>query len=209
MNALEFRGPLMIVRFSAPQLCVSWAIVNGGRKLAPAVAWYFLTRDEYPELIDARGFLRSKLIAEGVSDAVGLLTSRQRYGQVDATVEHSGVTAWCIATIGLRNTMRIGDEPTFIPTGTINLLCSVSHNLTEECSLEALAMVAEARTAAMMDAGTGGTGTGTDCLVIAHPPAGPPLEYAGKHTVLGHVIGRAAYDAVLRGIKDWQRDFRP
>ena len=32
----------MIVRFSAPQLCVSWAIVNGGRKLAPAVAWYFL-----------------------------------------------------------------------------------------------------------------------------------------------------------------------
>ena len=148
-------------------------------------------------------------MAEGESEAVGLLTSRRRYGQVDAIAEHSGVTASCIATIGLRNTMRIGDEPTFIPTGTINLLCSLSHNLTEECSLEALAMAAEARTAAMMDAGTGGTGTGTDCLVIAHPPAGPALEYAGKHTVLGHVIGRAVYDAVLRGIKDWQRDFRP
>lgn len=199
----------MIVRFPVPQTCVSWAIVNGGRKLAPAVAWYFLQPEEYPDLIDPRGFLLRKLRAECLADAVGLITSRQRYGQVDASAEHSGVSASCTATVGLRNTMRIGDEPTFVPAGTINLLCSLSHNLTEECSFEALAMAAEARTAAMMDAGTGGTGTGTDCLVISHPPVGPCLEYAGKHTVLGHVIGRAVYDAVLRGIKEWRRDFTP
>jgi adenosylcobinamide amidohydrolase len=199
----------MTVRFPEPRMCVSWAIVNGGRRVAPAVAWYFIQPEEYPELVDPRAFLRSKLEADGVSDAVGLITSRQRYGQVDAVAEHSGVWASCVATVGLRNTMRIGDEPTFVSAGTINLLCSVSHNLTEECSLEALAMAAEARTAAMVDADTGGTGTGTDCLVIAHPPAGPALEYAGKHTAMGHVIGRAVYDAVLRGIKDWQRKFRP
>jgi adenosylcobinamide amidohydrolase len=199
----------MVVRFSEPRMCVSWAIINGGRKIAPAVAWYFLQPDEYPELVDPRAFLRTKLEGAGVSDAVGMITSRKRYGQVERAAEYSGVRASCVATLGLRNTMRIGDPPTFVKAGTINLVCSVSENLTEECSLEALAMAAEARTAAMMDGETGGTGTGTDCLVIAHPTTGEPVEYAGKHTVLGHVIGRAVYDAVLQAVKEWQRDHRP
>lgn len=199
----------MVVRFDAPQMCLSWAVLNGGRRLASAVAWYFVQREEYPELADPRAFLRSRLEPAGLSDAVGLITSRQRYGQVEAAAEHSGVRACCVATVGLRNTMKIGDEPTFVPTGTINLVCSVSRSLTEECALEALAMAAEARTAAMIDGGTGGTGTGTDCLVIAHPPGGPCLEYAGKHTALGHVIGSSVYNAVLQGIKEWQRDHTP
>ena len=191
-------------------MCVSWAIVNGGRRIAPAVAWYFLKQEEYPELADPRAFLQSKLNANSLDGAVGLITSRKPYGQLEASAEHSGVRATCIVTVGLRNTMRIGDEPTFVPAaGTINLLCSVSRPLTEECSLEALAMAAEARTAAMMDAGTGGTGTGTDCIVIAHPVEGTTATYAGKHTVLGHVIGRSVYDAALKAIKVWQSEHRP
>lgn len=199
----------MVVRFPEPQVCLSWAVVNGGRKLAPAVAWYFLEPQEYPELVDPRAFLRARLNENGLPDAVGLITSRKRYGQIESTVVYNDTRAWCLATAGLRNTMRVGDEPTFVPSGTINLVCSVSSNLTEECSLEALAMAAEARTAAMIDAGTGGTGTGTDCIVIAHSSAGPALQYAGKHTVLGHVIGRAVYDTVLRSVKEWQREHKP
>ena len=158
-------------------------------------------REEYPELIDARAFLGSKLMAEGESEAVGLLTSRRRYGQVDAIAEHSGVTASCIATIGLRNTMRIGDEPTFIPTGTINLLLLV---VAQSGGRVFSRSACDGRGSS--DGSDDGCGNRRDrdgyrLFVIAHPPAGPALEYAGKHTVLGHVIGRAVYDAVLRGVE--------
>jgi adenosylcobinamide amidohydrolase len=203
---IEFRGPLMIVRFPEPRACWSWAIVNGGRVVAPTVAWYFIQSDEYHELAEPAAFLRRKLQEAGESDAVGLLTSRARYGQVETCVQHSGMHAQCIATIGLSNGMRIGDEPTYVPAGTINLVCTVSANLTPACALEAIAMAAEARTAAVMDTtGSEYTGTGTDCIVIAHPTAGSEHRYAGKHTTLGHVIGRAVYQSVFRGVKEWQQ----
>jgi adenosylcobinamide amidohydrolase len=76
------------------------------------------------------------------------------------------------------------------------------------------------------------TGTGTDCVVLAWPdtiygtpkgfrtsrdgaPAGnppaphaiaagqAPAVFAGKHTALGHVIGRAVGDCVRAGVADW------
>ena len=200
----------MIVRFPQPRVCWSWAIVNGGRVVAPAVAWYFIQAPEYHELAEPAAFLRRKLEQAGEPDAVGLLTSRARYGQVEASVQHSGIQAQCTATIGLSNGMRIGDEPTYVATGTINLVCAVSANLTPECALEGLAMAAEARTAAVMDA-TGGeyTGTGTDCIVVAHPAQGPEHRYAGKHTPLGHGIGRAVYQSVLRGVQEWKQQHTP
>jgi adenosylcobinamide amidohydrolase len=211
VNHIEFRGPLMVVRFPEPRVCWSWAIVNGSCTVSPAVAWYFLQSQEYPELCDARTFLRDKLQAADLSDAVGLLTSRKRYGQVETTASHSGMRASCVATVGLSNGMRVGDGPTFIPSaGTINLLCEVDARLSDECALEALSIAAEARTAAVIDAtGATATGTGTDCIVLAHATSGELHTYAGKHTVIGYVIGRAVYDAVLQGVNEWRGEFRP
>jgi adenosylcobinamide amidohydrolase len=207
---VDFRGPLMILRFPRPCVCWSWAIVNGGQVVAPAVAWYFIQEPEYHELAEPAAFLRRKLQEAGEPDAVGLLTSRARYGQVDSSVQHSGVQAQCTATIGLSNGMRIGDEPTYVSASTINLVCTVSANLFPECALEALAMAAEARTAAVMDTtGSKYTGTGTDCIVIAHATDGPGHRYAGKHTPLGHVIGRAVYQSVFRGVQEWQQKHTP
>lgn len=184
--------------------------MNGGRVVAPAVAWYFIQAPEYHELSEPTAFLRRKLAEAGETDAVGLLTSRARYGQVESSVEHSGIQAQCIATTGLSNGMRIGDEPTYVAAGTINLVCAVSVKLTTECALEALAMASEARTAAVMDAtGSEYTGTGTDCMVIAHPAHGPEYRYAGKHTPLGHGIGRAVYQSVLGGVQEWKQQHTP
>ena len=209
MNKIEFHGPLMVVRFPTPQVCVSWAIVNGGRTVASSVAWYFIERHEQPELAEPATFLKSKLDAAGLSDAVGLITSRKRYGQVVETAQHGDCNACCVATTGLSNALRVGGPPSYVPVGTINLLCQVSVRLTEECALEAISMATEARTAAVMDTSGPATGTGTDCIVIAHPAEGQPARYAGKHTQLGHVIGKAVYDAVHHGIKEWQRGHRP
>ncbi|HYI96088.1 MAG TPA: adenosylcobinamide amidohydrolase [Bryobacteraceae bacterium] len=209
MNEIEFHGPLMVVRFPTPQVCVSWAIVNGGRVVAPAVAWYFIEPHEQPELVEPSEFLGSKLDAAGLAEAVGLITSRKRYGQVVQTAQHGNFRACCVATTGLSNALRIGDAPTYVPMGTINLLCQVSVPLSEECALEAIAMAAEARTTAVMDTSAPATGTGTDCIVIAYPLGGATAKYAGKHTQLGHVIGKAVFDAVHQGIKEWQSEHRP
>jgi len=76
--------------------------------------------------------------------------------------------------------------------------------------LEALALAAEARTLAVREAdipstrsGEPSSGTGTDCIVIAVPDRSGGAHYAGKHTVLGHVLGAAAYSAVAQGLARW------
>jgi adenosylcobinamide amidohydrolase len=99
------------------------------------------------------------------------------------------------------------------PVGTINILCAVSVPLSEEAALEALSIAVEARTAAVLEgrhpsrrSGALATGTGTDCVVLAWPePVGTlvPAVFAGKHTALGHVIGRSVGDCVRAGVADW------
>jgi adenosylcobinamide amidohydrolase len=103
--------------------------------------------------------------------------------------------------------------------GTINLLVRVSAPLTEEALAETLALAAEARTLAVLEAGVRSlrsglpaTGTGTDCVVVAAPPAEPggePLAYAGKHTAVGHLVGAVVEEAVRTGIEAWRRSNSP
>jgi adenosylcobinamide amidohydrolase len=105
------------------------------------------------------------------------------------------------------------DDPTAVPrpsVGTINLLCRVSIGLTEEALLEASAIAAEGRTAAVLAAGllsplTGrpATGTGTDCIVVAAPETTRPDRFAGKHTACGSAIGASVFGAVSRGVARW------
>ncbi len=68
----------------------------------------------------------------------------------------------------------------------------------------------EAKTAAIMDAGVVSrvsgriaTGTGTDCQAIVCPEWGVAEEYAGKHTRVGSLIGRASYEVIRLGIIAW------
>src|SRR5262249_21792256 len=97
----------------------------------------------------------------------------------------------------------------------INLLCSVSAALSEEALVEALALAAEARTAAMLEAlvpscvsGLAATGTGTDCIVVSAAGKGPAERYAGKHTVVGHLVGAAVSEAIRHGIRRWKSERR-
>lgn len=108
------------------------------------------------------------------------------------------VGAWC--TAGCSNALRVGDPATVaqMPRGTINLALVINQPLSRSAMVEALAMAAEARTAAVLEAGLvstrtrrPATGTGTDCIVVASPLRGPAHLYCGKHTVLGELIGKA------------------
>ncbi|HEX7240672.1 MAG TPA: adenosylcobinamide amidohydrolase [Longimicrobiaceae bacterium] len=211
-------GRWLVARFAEPHAVLSWAVVGGGRRRAEAVAWHQVVNAELCPDTDPRELLRGRLDAAGLPDAVGLLTSASLDGFVDVEKESGRLAARCVATVGLGNALRAGDPPGVGSTiaaakvGTINLLVRVSAPLTEEALAETLALAAEARTLAVLEAGvrslrTGlpATGTGTDCIVVAAPEGGEPLPYAGKHTEAGHLVGAAVEETVRRGIEGWTR----
>jgi adenosylcobinamide amidohydrolase len=214
---VERQAGALVARFAGDREVLSWAIWRGGRRQAAAVAWVEVKNADLPLGVDPRQVLGQRLEAAGLAEAVGFLTSRRLDRFEEAEVSHGGVSARALATVGLSNAVRVGDEPgplgAAVPVGTINILCEVSAPLTEEAALEALSLAIEARTAAVVEAGfpsrRGGqlaTGTGTDCVALAWPAGALSLEYAGKHTALGHVVGRSVYGAVRAGVRAWLQE---
>jgi adenosylcobinamide amidohydrolase len=216
------------VPLGAPHDVVSWAIVGGGRRIASDVVWREVVRGELGPDVDPvalpAALLRRALAEAQLPDAVGLLTARDVRSFDVAEAGDAGdaaLHASCVATVGLANALAAGDPPGRSVPGTINLCVRVSTPLTDEALLEALALAAEARTAAMLEArlpsplsGRPASGTGTDCIVVAAPvaPGGPRsaarLAYAGKHTRVGSLLGAAVRDAVSRGIARWLEEAR-
>jgi len=205
------RDGFLLVTFASIARACSWAIVSGGFVDTRHVAWLEVRDGDLRPPIDPRRLLADRLRREGVPDAVGLLTSRRVTSYSDAIAEASGVTARCIATVGLGNALRAGDPPGVAGRiGTINVLVHVAHALSDEALLEATAIATEAKTAAVLEAGiksrrTGrpATGTGTDCTVVASTHADASAVYAGKHTTIGSVVGEAAFHAVSEGVARW------
>lgn len=208
------RGKWLVAHFPRAQRTVSWAIVGGGWRRAQAVAWYQVSESELRPPVDAKQFLRLRLEEAALTEAVGLLTSRSLDSYADLKRRHGDSWARCIATVGLGNALRAGDPPG--PAGrigTINVLCHVSTALTNEGLLEALALAAEARALAVREAlvpssltGKPASGTGTDCIAIAAPETGTAIQYVGKHTAFGHLIGAAVHDAVRLGVERWKHE---
>ena len=212
--SLVRNGAWLVVHFAESHRMASWAIVGGGLRHARTVAWLHVSEADLRPPVDATKFLRSRLEAADMPDAVGLLTSRELDSYIDVNRSYRGSRARCIATVGLGNALRAGDPPG--PSGrigTINVLCHFSVPLSQEATLEALALAAEARSLAVREAavpsqvsGEPASGTGTDCIVIAAPDAGEPARHVGKHTVAGHLIGAVVHEAVSRGVERWKGD---
>jgi adenosylcobinamide amidohydrolase len=153
---------------------------------------------------------------------VGFLTSAPLGTFVETRRELEGLWARCVATVGLSNALTIGDLPTgrSVSPGTINILVQVAVPLSENAALEAVSLVAEARTRAVLEGHVRSTagnsiasGTGTDCIAVASPLAisgeTAPADYAGKHTALGYLIGACASEGISRGVRDWKRRCLP
>ncbi len=210
--AVHCAPPFLTVRFAGPQRALSWSLLHPGFATIREVVWVEVHNRELGPDVDVRGFLKGKLAAVGLPNALALMTSRNvRRGRLLATTVE-GVEATCLTTVGLSNGERVGARrPARALVGTINTLVHVSRPLTDGALVEAISIAAEARTAAIIESRRPQdepaiTGTGTDCIVVAAPCAREPEPWAGLHTAVGEAIGRAVYDATREGAEEWDAE---
>ena len=98
------------------------------------------------------------------------------------------------------------EEP--VLQGTINTMLFISRELTPAALIDAVMTATEAKTAALQELNVGSrysdglaTGTGTDQIgIAARLRTGRPLSSAGKHTVLGELIGKTVCSAVKEAL---------
>jgi len=205
--------PLLTARFFAPQRTLGWSLLHPGFATIRDVVWLEIRGRDLPPDVDPAALLRAKLAEIGLPDALAFMTARdiRRHHLARHGVED--VATVCLTTVGLANGERIGSRrPLRAAAGTINTLVHVSRPLADGALVEAISIVAEARTAAILDArakipGPAITGTGTDCIVVACPAAGEPASCAGLHTAVGEALGAAAYAATREGVEFWDREF--
>ena len=210
MWQVTHRQPWLVVEFEQSMSCLGWTPRLGGEQMASSVLWREVRNEDLYLGFEVDPWLEAQTRALGHPASPCFLISRHIKTFRSAMVEVEGICAHAVATAGLGNAERVGQrrapEEMF---GTINLLIGVNRAMTTPAQLEALSLMAEARTLAMLDHAppiweARPTGTGTDCLCLASPPSGTPESYAGKHTALGEAIGAAALQAISAAILDWK-----
>jgi len=211
---LTLSPPWLTFDLGQPMQILSFAPHNGGLVEARRILWREVRNADLSEDLDAIAWLEAQLEDREATDAVCFLTSRRLDAHRSAKATEDGVTATAVVTAGLSNAERIGTRlpQTWMQPkewGTINIALRLSCPLGQTALIEALSLVAEARTAAVLEARTElptgcATGTGTDCIAVAAPRG--CAAFAGKHTAAGHALGRAVYEATLAAVQDWQRD---
>ena len=207
---IEHCAPWLIADTGSEMRLVSWAPHRPGFVDGRRVVWREVRNADLTRDFDATAWLTDELANEGMADAVGLITSRNLASHHAATATAGHVASEALATVGLGNAERVGHRVGAERlAGTINVFACLSKGITDSALLEAISIAAEARTAAVSEVGrklaTGvATGTGTDCIVIAASRGDE--AHAGKHTDAGEALGRAVYEAVLAGAREWMSE---
>ena len=155
---------------------------------------------------------------DGFEKGIGFLTSAKLQNVTHIKKKKNNLGVEVLTTVGMGNALRIGDPAkNHIRVGTINILFTINTPLSMNARLEAMNLISEARTLAVLEENIiskkshlPSTGTGTDCTALATKVKSQnstgELIYAGKHTVLGELIGAATHEAVSLGIKKWKRE---
>lgn len=121
-------------------------------------------------------------------------------------------------TAGLANALRAGDKASVvldhqIHVDTINIVLETSLTLSDTAAIEALCIAVEAKCTVMQELNIKSkvsdkiaTGTGTDAILIASStPQANPTRYAGKHTVLGEIIGTTVYETLIDSLSFYEK----
>jgi adenosylcobinamide amidohydrolase len=208
MSRVRLDRPWLTFDLGAKMQVLSWAINRPGFVSARQIIWREVRNADLPENLDVANWFDNELKAHGLEQSVAFLTSRDVSWFIDRTVTIGSVTAQSVVTVGLSNAERVGQRIDREGTdwGTINIAVRLNVGLGQAGLIETLSIATQARTAAMIDLAlpvVGGiaTGTGTDCIAVAAPDG--PECFAGLHTDIGEAVGKAVYDAVLHGGRQW------
>lgn len=179
-----------------------------------------------PPPVSSVRMLRRLTRREGIPPGrfVALETAADTQNAGIEVVSRKSLTVAAVCTAGVEtNALRAGDPAAYDEDelkmnqpGTINILLAVDRILTPGAMTTAVITATEAKSAALGDLNVGSTassrlatGTGTDQIAVASL-SGPAAEFdrdtaplldAGKHSLLGELIGRAVTAAVKRGLE--------
>ncbi|TRW96011.1 adenosylcobinamide amidohydrolase [Paracoccus sp. M683] len=201
----------LLADLGQPRRVLSFAPYRPGFVTASTILWRQVRDADLTPDLNVDDWLAAEIRAIGQPDCVAMLTSRQ----LDRVMTTAAGPVSCAATVGLGNAERVGARR--VPSagragyGTINIAVLIESGLTDAAMIEAMTIIAQARTAAIIQAGIQvpagpATGTGTDCIVLAADLG--EARFAGLHTPLGEQLGRAVFQAVLAGAQVWQREQR-
>jgi adenosylcobinamide amidohydrolase len=210
---VRLEGRTLLVQFPQASRVLSWAPLGGGMKKAThwlnhQVDSSYKLRCDFPSPSQTLTQVAQKLGLP--KSVVGQMTSGDIRKFKKAFYSRKGWTVFAVATAGYSNAVRVGEKAGHdsIKVGTINLLVWVSQPVALPTLLEILQIAVEARTLAVIDQkvksramGQPATGTGTDCVAIACPQGKTQRVYAGKHTVLAELTGRAVLKAMAQELR--------
>lgn len=211
--------PWLRVDLGRAHRVAGWPVVAPGDGMARFVTWLQVCDADLPRHVDPDAYFLHRARAEGVVADVGLLTAAEvaRFALHRHPTPDGAVTV--VATVGLGNGESVvpGDAPMHAcpHVGTINLLAVSPLPLAPPAMLEAISIVTQGRTAAVMDLclrtgdGRPVTGTGTDCVVVVAPPGPAEQLHCGLHTALGRALGEAAYSATWDAAARWLEEQAP
>ena len=141
--------PWLIVEFEAAQDTLGWSLTAPGFVAARRIAWLEVRNADLTPDLDPVAWVHAKLAARGLEGALAFLTSRDIRRRHIAQTRVGETTASCVATVGLSNGAHVGQRARG-GVGTINIFAHVSAPLSVGGFIEALSIVAEARTAAII-----------------------------------------------------------
>lgn len=151
--AVNCAPPLLTVRFASPHRTLGWSLLHPGFAVVSDIVWVEVHNSDLGPCTDPHAFLRARLARSGLANALAFMTSRDIRRHQSCQRQVDGVEATCLTTVGLSNAERIGSRRAHGPhVGTINTLVHVSAPLTDGAMVEAVSIVAEARTATILDA---------------------------------------------------------
>ena len=204
--------------FSIPVEALSSALYRGGRQTLSHVLNMKVTHnvsDDYKGYESPQITLETKARSLGMGpDFAGMMTSASMKSFRFHSETQGNVGVFCCLTAGLTNARAPGDKADYrdleahrAGQGTINIIAGTNARLSESALCEALMVVTEARSWAVMNSGVksrissaSASGTGTDSHLV-FSGCGPEIHFCGKHTLLGEMLARAVITPLQEVIK--------
>lgn len=184
----------LLLRSGRPLRFVASTVVGGGIGTSKAVLSVRVERNF--DCADPAGLLRRRAAALGLRGRfIGFLTALDL--RRAALLEAAESRVLVLVTAGTSNAATPGrSRVVHAGAGTINITALIDGALSPAALVAAVAVVTEAKTLALLEAGVrapdGGvaTGTSTDAIAIGCTGEGTYHEYAGPVTLIGHTLGR-------------------